>query len=63
MTDSESLTKSIVQEVESDLLTDQRIQEVAYLKWLAATNGSPVSQEQTDQFWFAAKEEVLESQN
>jgi hypothetical protein len=34
------------------------VQELAYLKWLAATGGTPVGPDQTDGFWFEAEKEL-----
>jgi hypothetical protein len=46
--------KSKGSEDEKENLIRQR----AYHKWLAATDGSPVSEEETQRFWLEAEQEV-----
>lgn len=38
--------------------TEGQIAELAYLKWLAATQGSPVSDEESQNFWLEAEREL-----
>lgn len=37
---------------------ENQIRELAYLKWQAATGGSPVSQQDTEAFWLEAEQEL-----
>ena len=50
--------KIVEQKTSQDLEIEEVIRERAYLKWLATTNGTPVSDADTIQFWVEAEEEV-----
>ncbi len=49
--------RKVSQELE---IADELIRERAYLKWLAKTNGTPVSDLESLQFWVEAEEEMLQ---
>lgn len=40
---------------------EDAIREIAYFRWLTATGGSTVSEEETQRFWLEAEEEVSKS--
>jgi hypothetical protein len=37
---------------------DEDIREIAYFRWLTATGGNPVSEEESQRFWFEAQTEA-----
>lgn len=37
---------------------DDDVRELAYFKWLAATGGTPVSEEESQKFWLEAEAET-----
>lgn len=37
-------------------LDENQVREQAYYRWLDATNGQPVSQEETDKFWLETED-------
>jgi hypothetical protein len=37
---------------------DNDVRELAYFKWLAATGGNPVSEEESQKFWLEAEAET-----
>ena len=41
-------------------IAEDLIRERAYLKWLAETNGTPVSETDTVRFWVEAEEEMVQ---
>lgn len=43
---------------ECSKLSDENIREIAYFRWLAATGGAPVSNEESQRFWFEAEQEA-----
>jgi hypothetical protein len=42
-------------------MSEDSIREMAYFKWLAATGGNPVSEQETRKFWLEAESTMPES--
>lgn len=42
-------------------LSQDEIRELAYFRWLAATGGEPVSEEESRKFWIEAENQLFQN--